>query len=102
MPPLLHAAPDGLQKYLIQKVINAKRELAQAQAVQGACRARARLLQEYMRMLNDSMSQMQATRPRAGMTMKEQEEGIAEHQKLMDEMMRQMMDSHRALTQMDC
>jgi hypothetical protein len=43
---------------------------------------------------------MQAMKPKSGMTMKEHEEWISEHQKLMDEMMGQMMDEHHMMMDM--
>ena len=52
-----------------------------------------------MNMMQETMGKMQATKPRAGMTPKEQEEWMEEHQKLMQQMMGQMMEEHHVLMQ---
>jgi hypothetical protein len=48
------------------------------------------------------MGKMQAMKPKAGMTMQEHEDWINEHQKLMDEMMGQMVREHHMMMGMDC
>ena len=91
------AAPDGTQQAMIQKVQQAKRELAAAQAATGA--ERQRMMQEHMKMMQDVMAQMQKAKPGAGMTPEQMREWIDEHMKLMDEMMGQMMDEHHMMMQ---
>ena len=53
-------------------------------------------------MMQKTMGQMQAMKPGANMTPTEQKEWIAEHQKLMELMMGQMMDEHHLVMQMGC
>jgi hypothetical protein len=46
-------------------------------------------MQEHMTMMKETMGKMQGMKPRDGLSPQEQKEWIAEHQKLMDEMMGQ-------------
>lgn len=50
-----------------------------------------------MSMMKDTMDKMAAMKPKAGMSMKEHEEWIAEHEKLMQQMMDQMMGEHHLM-----
>ncbi len=78
-----------------------KQKLAAAEKAQGA--ERNKLMQEHMKMMEATMSKMQAMKPRAGMSPQEQNDWMAEHQKLMDEMMGQMMQEHHMMmTGMKC
>jgi Mg2+/Co2+ transporter CorC len=60
-----------------------KQKLAAAEQAQGA--DRDKLMEEHMKMMQETMGKMQAMKPRDGMSPQEQKEWIAEHQKLMDE-----------------
>lgn len=46
-------------------------------------------------MLHDNMVTCREMKPKAGMTEKEREEWFAEHQKIMDDLMNQMMEEHK-------
>ena len=48
-------------------------------------------------MTAEIMEKMRTMKPKAGMTVKQQEEWIAEHQKLMEQVMGQMMEEHHLL-----
>lgn len=50
-------------------------------------------------MMQETMVKMQTMKPRDGMSLQEQKEWIAEHQKLMDQMMGQMMAEHHMVMQ---
>jgi hypothetical protein len=89
------AAPDEAQKQLIQRAQEAKKKLSAAQAAQGA--ERDKLMQEHMKIMQDTMAQMQKAKPRAGMKPEEMRDWIEEHMKLMHEMMSQMMSGHRMM-----
>jgi hypothetical protein len=52
-------------------------------------------------MMQEIMGKMQAMKPKAGMTMQEHEDWINEHQKLMDDMMGQMMGEQHMLMDME-
>ena len=52
--------------------------------------------------MQNTMGKMVAMKPGADMTPVQQKEWIAEHQKLMDMMMGQMMDEHHLMMQMKC
>ena len=92
------AGPDEFQRQMNQKVMKAKQKLKAAETAKGD--ERKKLMGEHMKMMHDNMGKMQAMKPKSGMTMKEHEEWISEHQKLMDEMMSQMMDEHHMMMDM--
>lgn len=94
------AGPDETQRMMTQQIMQSKQKLAAAQAAQGA--ERQKMMTEHMSMMQKTMGQMQAMKPRDNMTPAEQKDWIAEHQKLMDLMMGQMMDEHHLMMQMNC
>lgn len=94
------AAPDETQRLMAQQLMQSKQKLAAAQAAQGT--QRQKMMSEHMTMMQKTMGQMQAMRPRDNMTPQEQREWMVEHQKLMDMMMSQMMDEHHTMMQMKC
>lgn len=85
--------PDFLQQKLIMQVLQAKQKLQQAQAAKGA--EQQKLMAEHMQMLHDDMAACREMKPKAGMTESEPDEWFAEHQKIMDNMMSQMMEEHK-------
>ena len=92
-----YAPPDEIQKQMNQRVMEAKRKLAAAQAASGT--ERQKMMQEHMKMMQDMMAQMRTAKPRDGMTPQQMREWIDEHLKLMNEMMGQMMDEHHMMMQ---
>jgi ABC-type transporter MlaC component len=96
-PPAGFAAPDEIQKQMIQRVQEAKQKLAAAQAATGA--QRQKMMQEHMKLMQDMMAQMRTAKPSEGMTPQQMREWIDEHLKLMDQMMGQMMDEHHMMMQ---
>ena len=52
-----------------------------------------------MQMLPQVMQQMRAAKPQAGISVQEHEEWITEHQKLMDEVLQQMIMDQGLLVQ---
>ena len=97
MPLLATAAPDEVQKQMIQRAQEAKKKLAAAQATSGA--ERQKMMQEHMAMMQGMMTQMQKAKPGGGMSPQQMREWIDEHMKLMQEMMGQMMDEHHMMMQ---
>ena len=97
LPLATMAGPDSSQQAMIQKVQQAKKELAAAQAAAGA--ERQKMMETHMKMMEDIMAQMQKAKPGAGMTPEQMREWIDEHLKLMNEMMGQMMDEHHMMMQ---
>ena len=93
------AAPDEFQRQMIQRVAQAKQKLQQAEAAKGA--ERQKLMEEHMKMMNETMEKMQAMKPKAGMSMQEHEDWINEHQKLMEDMMGQMMEEHHLIMDLE-
>jgi cyclopropane fatty-acyl-phospholipid synthase-like methyltransferase len=89
------AAQDEAQRHVTQRLQEQKLKLAAAEMAQGS--ERDKLMQEHMKMMQETMGKMQAMRPRDGMTLQEQKEWIVEHQKLMEQMMGQMMAEHHML-----
>lgn len=92
------SAPDEAQRQMIQRVIEAKQKLKEAEAAKGA--ERQKLMGEHMKMMKETMEKMQTMKPKAGMTMQEHEDWINEHQNLMEDMMGQMMEEHHMLMDM--
>jgi hypothetical protein len=89
------AGQDEAQRQMIQRVMAAKQKLQQAEAAKGE--QRKALMAEHMSMMKETMDKMAAMKPKAGMSMKEHEEWIDEHQKLMQQMMDQMMGEHHLM-----
>lgn len=85
--------PDFEQQRLIMQVQQAKQKLQQAQAAKGA--EQQKLMAEHMQMLHDDMAACREMKPKAGMTESERDTWFAEHQKIMDDMMSQMMEEHK-------
>lgn len=50
-----------------------------------------------MNMMKETMGKMQAMKPKTGMSMQEHEEWINQHQKLMEDMLGQMMEEHHLM-----
>lgn len=88
------AGRDFFQEQLIQNLQVTKQKLKQAQAAKGL--EQKKLLTEHTQMLHDNMVTCREMKPKAGMTEKEREEWFAEHQKIMDDLMSQMMEEHKA------
>ena len=95
VPLATFAAQDEAQRQITQRLQEQKLKLAAAEKAQGA--ERDKLMQEHMKMMQETMGKMQAMKPRENMTAQEQKEWMTEHQKLMDEMMGQMMTEHMIL-----
>ena len=95
-----YAAQDSTQRDITQRVMQAKQKLKEAEAATGA--KKQDLMNEHMKMMQETMGNMQSMKPKAGMTMQEHENWMSEHQKLMDEMMGQMMQEHHMMMGMDC
>ena len=85
--------PDFQQQKLIIQVLQAKQKLQQAQATKGA--EQQKLMGEHMQMLHEDMKACREMKPKAGMTESERDAWFTEHQKIMDDMMSQMMDEHK-------
>lgn len=93
------AAQDFLQQQMTQRLVQSKQKLNEAEATQGT--ERQKLMEEHMQMLQKNMSECRNMKPKAGMTAKETDEWYAEHQKLMAQMMDQMMEEHHMMMDMN-
>ena len=91
------AGQDEAQRQITQRLQEQKLKLAAAEKAQGV--ERDKLMQEHMKMMQETMGKMQAMKPREGMTPKEQKEWMDEHQKLMEQMLGQMMTEHHMMMQ---
>ena len=96
-PLAAFAGQDEAQRQITQRLQEQKLKLAAAEKAQGA--ERDKLMQEHMKMMQETMGKMQAMKPREGMTPKEQKEWMDEHQKLMEQMLGQMMTEHHMMMQ---
>jgi len=81
LPLSAGAAPDEAQKQLIQRTQEAKKQLAAAQAAQGA--ERQKMLQEHMKTMQAMMAQMQKAKPAGGMKPEQMREWMDEHHMMM-------------------
>ena len=100
VPLAAFAAQDEAQRQITQRLQEQQQKLGAAEKAQGA--ERDKLMDEHMKMMQDTMGRMQAMKPREGMTPQAQKEWMAEHQKLMEQMMGQMMAEHHLMMQMNC
>lgn len=87
------AARDSYQEQLVKDMQVTKQKLEKARVSQGA--EQQKLLSEHMRMLHDNMNACRQMKPKAGMTESERDEWFTEHQKIMDDLMVQMMEEHK-------
>lgn len=87
------AGPDSMQQDLMRKVQASQQKLKLAQAANGA--EQQKLMGEHMQMLHDDMKACREMKPKAGMTESERDAWFTEHQKVMDDMMSQMMEEHK-------
>lgn len=94
------AGPDANQQMMIQRIQESKLKLKAVEAAQGA--ERQKLMEQHMKLMAETMDKMHNMTPRKGMTMQEHEAWMDEHQKLMQQVMEQMMDEHHTLIQMKC
>jgi hypothetical protein len=94
-PQSVFAGVDPAQEQLRARIAIAKQ--VQEKAEKAKAQEQQKLLQEHMKMMQDNMQAMQAMKAKPGMTMQEHEEWIAEHQKLMDEMLGQMMKDQQMM-----
>ena len=92
------AGPDFFQQQSIQQLMKAKQKQKEAEAAKGP--ERQKLMGEHMQMLHETMQKCAAMKPKADMSTKERDEWYVEHQKLMDQMMEQMMQDHRMMMDM--
>jgi hypothetical protein len=97
VPVASFAAQDEAQRQITQRLQQQQVQLAAAEKAKGA--ERDRLMQEHMKMMQETMGKMQAMKPRDNMTPQEQKEWMSEHQKLMEQMMGQMMTEHHMMMQ---
>jgi acyl transferase domain-containing protein len=89
------AGPDFFQQQINQRLIQSQQKLKEAEAAKGA--ERQKLMEDHMKIMRETMTKMQAMKPKAGMTMQEHEDWINEHQKLMEQVMGQLMEEHHIL-----
>ena len=89
------ARNDFLQEQLIQNLQLSKQKLEKAKLAQGE--KQQKLIQEHSNMLHDNMAACRSMKPKAAMTEQERDEWYAEHQKIMDLMMEQMMEKEKVM-----
>lgn len=93
------AGQDSFQRDMTQRVIQAKQKLQQAEAAKGA--ERKKLMGEHMQMMKEDMEKCRTMKPKAGLSEKEREEWYIEHQKIMQEIMDQMMQENHMMQKME-
>lgn len=90
------AGPDLFQQQLNRQLVESQKKLKEAKAVKDA-EERQKLMAEHMKSMQEVMEKLQAMKPKEGMSMKEHEDWINEHLKLMEKVMGQMMSEHHVL-----
>ena len=93
------AGPDSFQRDMIQRVQQAKLKLQQAEAAKGA--EHKKLLAEHTQMMKEDMDKCRTMKPKEGLSEKEREEWYIEHNKIMQEIMDQMMQENQMMNKMD-
>lgn len=93
------AAQDSFQRDMTQRVQQAKQKLLQAQAAKGA--EHKKLMAEHMQMMKEDMDKCRTMKPKEGLSEKEREEWHIEHNKIMQEIMDQMMEENKMMHKMD-
>jgi hypothetical protein len=89
------AGQDPGQRALADRIRESERR--QVAAEQAREQERRHIIAEHMRMMEENLRAMQEMRARPGMSMREHEEWIAEHQKLMDALLAQMIKDQQML-----
>ncbi|MDP3211578.1 hypothetical protein [Methylotenera sp.] len=89
------AGPDLFQQQLNQRFMETQQKLKAAKAAKGV--ERQKLMSEHMKMMHEAIDNLKAMKPKAGMSMQEHEDWLNEHQKLMNQVMGQMMEEHHLL-----
>lgn len=93
LPAAAWAGPDSAQRALQERMQESQKKLEQAEQAKGA--ERERMMQEHMKSMDENMKLMRGmTPPKSGMSVKERDEWMVEHQKLMQMMMDQMKREH--------
>lgn len=87
------AGRDFFQEQLIQNLQVTKQKLEKAKTSKGT--EQQKLINEHSQMLHDNMVTCREMKPKAGMTEQERDEWFAEHQKIMDDLMSQMMEEQK-------
>lgn len=87
------AGSDSYQEKLVNDVEMTKQKLENAKAAKGV--EQDKLLSEHMQMLHENIKVCRQMKPKPGMTELERDEWYTEHQKIMDDMMGQMMEEHK-------
>lgn len=83
------SAPDEVQQQILRHFVESEEKLEQAEKATGE--ERYRLMGEHLWGMVEALGQMRAAKPRDGMTCEQQSEWIAEHQRLMEQAMKQMI-----------
>lgn len=89
------AGRDFFQEQLIQNLQQSKQKLEKAKLARGI--QQQNLINEHSKMLHENMEMCRSMKPKASMTEQERNEWYAEHQKIMDLMMVQMMEKEKVM-----
>lgn len=89
------AIPEETFKRIRQQQTEARKKLEAAEHAEGA--KQAALLDEHAKMVQSMLNDMRAMKPAESMSMAEHTQWIHEHQKLMDELLTQMVRDHELM-----
>ena len=92
------AAQDEFQREVLQRIQQSKQKLQLCHVAMGP--ERQKLMAEHMKMMKETMEEMQTMKPKAGISMQEHEDWINQQQKLMEDMMGQMMEEQHLMMDM--
>lgn len=89
------AAPDQAQRQMTQRIQEQKMKLGAIENAKGA--ERGQLMKEHIKMMQETLEKMHTMQPHAGVSVKEWEDWIAEHQRLLDQILEQVTDEQHLL-----
>ncbi|MBI3546084.1 MAG: hypothetical protein HY081_05765 [Gammaproteobacteria bacterium] len=93
LPTAVWAGADAGQRALQERMQASQKKLEQAEQAKGA--QREQMMKEHMKSMDENMKLMRdMSPPKSGMSAKDRDEWMTEHQKLMQMMMDQMKREH--------
>ncbi len=94
-PLIASAGPDEAQRQMMQRLAESKQKLAEIEKASAG--ERSKLMDAHMKSMQETMGKMHDMKPKKGASMHEHEEWMTEHQKLMEQVMDQMMREHQMM-----
>lgn len=93
------AEVDERQRQLSQRIIKAKQIQQEAQSTKGV--ERRKILNKHMKLMHENMELCRTLKPSLDLTEKERDEWFREQQKIMDQLMDQMIFDYRLVAELN-